>query len=217
MKWIRVLCHDFSLFSKDQEQLVSLDQALDYIEVFVLMNRTGLLNNWRSSFNPKGLVQASQFNSKGKTLYCLELAKYFNPDETELVNQEMETLLRELTYISSTLFLSEVSLIEFLDRLHVSKLKLQEKGLWEVPHPWLKNLLIPRSKIKEFASEVPGNMLTDNSNGPILINPINKIQVIQYMRNHMICSHLSDDVNHFQGETFLKFGACFTIGPLNEH
>ncbi|KAK4783962.1 hypothetical protein SAY86_018330 [Trapa natans] len=173
VKWIRVLYHDFSSFSKDQEQLISLEGAFDYIEGFVMVNRTGLLNNWRSSFNPKDPVQASQFNSEGKTLYCLELAKYFDPDVDEPVDGEIERLLGNLGYISSTLFMSEVSLLEFLDRVHVSELKLRESGLWEVPHPWL-NLLVPKSEIDDFAREVFGNILTGNSNGPILIYPVNK-------------------------------------------
>jgi cytokinin dehydrogenase len=42
-----------------------------------------------------------------------------------------------------------------------------------VPHPWL-NLLIPRSKIHEFAKEVFGKILTGTSNGPILLYPVNK-------------------------------------------
>ncbi|KAL6987203.1 Cytokinin dehydrogenase 1 [Sarracenia purpurea var. burkii] len=173
VKWIRVLYSDFSIFTKDQEHLISSEGTFDYIEGFVIINRTGLLNNWRSSFNPKDPIQASQFNSDGKTLFCLELAKYFNPDETDMVNQEINRLLAELSYIHSTLFLSEVSYIEFLDRVHVSELKLREQGLWEIPHPWL-NLLIPRSRIHDFAEVVFGNILTDSSTGPILIYPANK-------------------------------------------
>ncbi|PKI42833.1 hypothetical protein CRG98_036631 [Punica granatum] len=173
VKWIKVLYHDFALFSKDQEHLISLEKTFDYVEGFVMINRTGLLNRWRSSFIPKDPVQASRFTSEGKTLYCLELAKYFDPEESELVNQEVERLLSKLSYISSTLFLSEVSLLEFLDRVHISALKLREKGLWEVPHPWL-NFLVPASQIKEFAGEVFGNILTDGINGPILIYPVNK-------------------------------------------
>ncbi|GLT66025.1 hypothetical protein SLA2020_384210 [Shorea laevis] len=173
VKWIRVLYTDFTTFSKDQEKLISAESTFDYIEGFVIINRTGLLNNWRSSFNPQDPVQASQFKSDGKTLFCLELAKYFNPKETEVVNQEIRNSLSQLDYIPSTLFLSEVSYIEFLDRVHVSEIKLQSKGLWEVPHPWL-NLLIPKSRIDSFAEEVFGNILTDTSNGPILIYPVNK-------------------------------------------
>ncbi|XP_034920201.1 cytokinin dehydrogenase 1 [Populus alba] len=172
VKWIRALYDEFSKFSNDQEHLISKN-SFDYIEGLVIINRTGLLNNWRSSFNPKDPLQASQFISEGKTLYCLEIAKYFNPNESDAMNQETESLLSELSYIPSTLFLSEVSYVEFLDRVHLSEIKLRAKGLWEIPHPWL-NLLIPKNKIFEFAQEVFGNILTDSSNGPILIYPVNK-------------------------------------------
>jgi cytokinin dehydrogenase len=87
--------------------------------------------------------------------------------------QEVGNLLSQLRYITSTLFQTEVPYIEFLDRVHVSEVKLRSKGLWEVPHPWL-NLLIPKSKINDFADEVFGNILTDTSNGPVLIYPVNK-------------------------------------------
>ncbi|BFG38015.1 hypothetical protein CerSpe_242890 [Prunus speciosa] len=173
VKWIRVLYSDFSSFSKDQEFLISSENSFDYIEGFVIINRTGLLNNWRSSFNPKDPMQASKFNSDGRTLYCLEMAKHFNPNETDVMDQRTESLLLLLHYIPSTLFLSEVSYVEFLDRVHLSELKLRTKGLWEVPHPWM-NLLIPKSKIHDFADEIFGNILTDNINGPILMYPVNK-------------------------------------------
>ncbi|EXC10466.1 Cytokinin dehydrogenase 1 [Morus notabilis] len=173
VKWIRVLYSDFAMFTRDQEWLISAENTFDYIEGFVIINRTGLLNNWRSSFNPQDPAQAGQFKSDGRTLFCLELAKYFNPDETEMANQEVEILLGQLNYISSTLFQSEVTYVEFLDRVHISEVKLRSKGLWEVPHPWL-NLLIPKSKIHTFAKQVFGNILTQTSNGPVLIYPVNK-------------------------------------------
>lgn len=75
------------MFSRDQEYLISLENTFDYIEGFVIKNRSGILDNWRSLFNPKDPLQASQFNSDGRTLYCLEVAKYFNPDETEAMNE----------------------------------------------------------------------------------------------------------------------------------
>ncbi|KAJ0809055.1 putative cytokinin dehydrogenase [Helianthus annuus] len=87
--------------------------------------------------------------------------------------QKIESLLSKLNYNEFTLFISEVSYVDFLDRVHVSELKLQEKGLWDVPHPWL-NLLVPKSKIHQFANEVFGKILTDTSNGPILIYPVDK-------------------------------------------
>lgn len=82
-----MLYADFATFTKDQETLISAEKTFDYIEGFVIINRTGLLNNWRSSFNPQDPVQASQFNSDGRTLFCLELAKYFHLSETDVVNQ----------------------------------------------------------------------------------------------------------------------------------
>ncbi|CAL1385729.1 unnamed protein product [Linum trigynum] len=175
VKWIRVLYSDFSQFSSDQEHLISLDESFDYIEGFVIINRTGLLNNWQSSFHPKDPVQASQFISDGKTLYCLEVAKYFSTqhDSNETVDMQIQGLLSNLHFIPSTLFISEVSYVGFLDRVHVAEMKLREQGLWEVPHPWL-SLLIPGSKMAQFASEVFGSIVTDSSNGPILIYPLNQ-------------------------------------------
>lgn len=87
--------------------------------------------------------------------------------------QEIKSLLSELSYIPSTLFVSEVSYVEFLDRVHAAELKLRSKGLWDLPHPWL-NLLVPRSKIHGFAEGVFGNILTDTNNGPVLLYPVNK-------------------------------------------
>ena len=59
VKWIRVLYSDFTNFTEDQEMLISEEKTFDYIEGFVIINRTGLLNNWRSSFNQKDPIQAS--------------------------------------------------------------------------------------------------------------------------------------------------------------
>lgn len=82
-------------------------------------------------------------------------------------------MLSELRYIPSTVFMTEVTYIEFLDRVHTAEIKLQAKGLWDVPHPWL-NLLVPSSKIQRFGDEVFGKILADTSNGPVLVYPVNK-------------------------------------------
>lgn len=215
VKWIRALYSDFSTFTRDQEHLISSTNSFDYVEGFIIINRTGLLNNWRSFSNPKDPVQADQFTSEGKLLFCLEIAKYYNPQDSDHIDQvkiltyylyhrqskiyqsllkfppllpvmqEIDALLSELDYIRSTLFLSEVSYVDFLDRVHVSEVKLREKGLWEVPHPWL-NLLVPRSRIDEFAREVFGNILKDTSNGPVLIYPVNKSRYQFYNKSIII-------------------------------
>jgi cytokinin dehydrogenase len=88
VKWIRVLYLDFAAFAKDQEQLISAQgHKFDYIEGFVIINRTGLLNSWRLSFTAEEPLEASQFKFDGRTLYCLELAKYLKQDNKDVINQ----------------------------------------------------------------------------------------------------------------------------------
>jgi len=173
VRWIRVLYSDFESFTEDQEMLIMAENSFDYIEGFVIINRTGILNNWRASFKPQDPVHASHFKSDGRVLYCLELTKNFNSDDADIMEQEVTVLLSRLRFIQSTLFHTDVTYLEFLDRVHTSELKLRAQGLWEVPHPWL-NLLIPRSSIRRFAKEVFGKILKDSNNGPILLYPVNK-------------------------------------------
>ncbi|GAA0153117.1 oxidase [Lithospermum erythrorhizon] len=150
VRWIRVLYSDFETFTSDQEHVISSPDSFDYVEGFVIINRTG------------------------KTLFCLEIAKYsYRHQDSESINQIIDAELSKLNYIPSTLFESEVSYVGFLDRVHISGMKLREKGLWDVPHPWL-NLLIPKRSIHDFAQQVFGKILTDTSNGPILIYPVDK-------------------------------------------
>ncbi|OEL37781.1 Cytokinin dehydrogenase 4 [Dichanthelium oligosanthes] len=87
VRWIRVLYSDFAGFTEDQEMLIMAENTFDYIEGFVIINRTGILNNWRTSFKPQDPVQASHFQSDGRVLYCLELTKNFNSDDTDIMEQ----------------------------------------------------------------------------------------------------------------------------------
>ncbi|KAL8459961.1 hypothetical protein ACS0TY_031749 [Phlomoides rotata] len=212
VKWIRALYSDFTTFSDDQEHLISSENSFDYVEGFVIINRTGLLNTWRSSFNPKDSVQANRFVSDGRILFCLEVAKYFSTEDYDHIDQDVDGLLSRLNYIRSTLFVSEVSYVDFLDRVHISEIKLREKGLWEVPHPWL-NLIVPRSSIHEFAREVFNNIVKDTSNGPILIYPVNKSRWIKTNRTSLVApeedviylvAFLSSDISSSTGKDGLE-------------
>ena len=87
MRWIRVLYSDFESFTEDQEMLIMAENSFDYVEGFVIINRTGVLNNWRASFKPQDPVEASHFQSDGRVLYCLELTKNFNSDDTDTMEQ----------------------------------------------------------------------------------------------------------------------------------
>ncbi|GJN16775.1 hypothetical protein PR202_gb03796 [Eleusine coracana subsp. coracana] len=171
VRWIRVLYSDFASFTEDQEKLIMAENTFDYIEGFVIINRTGILNNWRTSFKPQDPVQASHFQSDGRVLYCLELTMNFNTDEADIMEQVSQ--LFSLCIKILTCDLTDVTYVEFLDRVHTSEVKLRAQGLWEVPHPWL-NLLVPRSTIHKFAKEVFGKILKDSNNGPILLYPVNR-------------------------------------------
>ncbi|GER27723.1 cytokinin oxidase/dehydrogenase [Striga asiatica] len=176
VKWIRVLYQDFATFTRDQEQLISTENTFDYVEGLVIVNKSGLINNWRSSFDAQDPEQADKFVSDGKILYCLEMTKNFDPDEDIDIENEISALLSKLSYIPSTLFITEVSYLRFLDRVHAAELKLRSKGLWEIPHPWL-NLLVPKSKIRKFAEGVFGSIITETNNGPVLVYPLTKSKV----------------------------------------
>ncbi|KMT18125.1 hypothetical protein BVRB_2g031540 [Beta vulgaris subsp. vulgaris] len=172
VKWIKMLYSDFNTFSKDQEQLISAENTFDYIEGFVM---TGPANNWRFTFNTKELLQASKLTSKGKTLYGLELAMYFNPEDANVTNQKIKDILSTLSNTSHTISQSEVSYVDFIDRIHLSDIKLQDKADLQnnVTHPWL-TLLVPKSKIQNFADEVFGHILANTTYAPILLYPFNQ-------------------------------------------
>ncbi|GAB2219903.1 hypothetical protein Drorol1_Dr00007543 [Drosera rotundifolia] len=184
VRWIRVLYSNFKAFTEDQEHLISLhgepaSKKFDYVEGFVIVDE-GLINNWRSSFfSPQNPVNISSlFGGAGRggggVLYCLEITKnYFHSSDPDTVNQEIDTLMKKLRYISGSEFTSDVSYVDFLDRVHKAELKLRSKGLWEVPHPWL-NLFVPKSKIAEFDRGVFKGILGNKTSGPILIYPMNK-------------------------------------------
>ncbi|KAF3320576.1 cytokinin dehydrogenase 5-like protein [Carex littledalei] len=175
VRWIRVLYSDFASFTRDQEHLISLhgSDKFDYVEGFVITDES-LINNWRSSFfSPRNPIKLSSLGSHGKVLYCLELTKNYDDATAGTVDQEVEALLKELKFIPGTMFTTDLSYIDFLDRVHKAELKLRAKGLWEVPHPWL-NLFVPASKIRNFDRGVFNGILDNRTSGPVLIYPMNK-------------------------------------------
>eukprot|EP01018_Ginkgo_biloba_P034991 Gb_27406 [translate_table: standard] len=165
VRWIRVLYSDFRNFTRDQEYLISRPKGtltFDYVEGFVIVNNEGLLSNWRSSFfSPQNPVKVSSLNTKGRVLYCLEMTMNYMDNEALRVDEVY------------SIFTTDLSYVDFLDRVHTSELKLRSKGLWEVPHPWL-NLFIPASKIHDFDATVFNGILRNTSSGPILIYPLNR-------------------------------------------
>ncbi|KAE8057173.1 hypothetical protein FH972_013884 [Carpinus fangiana] len=178
VRWIRALYSNFSVFTKDQEFLISLhghpaSQKFDYVEGFVIVD-DGLINNWRSSFfSPRNPVKITSFNANGGVLYCLEVTKNYDESSANTIDQEIEALLEKLDFMPTSVFTTDLPYVDFLDRVHKNEVKLRSKGLWDVPHPWL-NLFVPRSRIADFDKGVFKGILGNKTSGPILIYPINK-------------------------------------------
>ncbi|KAK1399277.1 Cytokinin dehydrogenase [Heracleum sosnowskyi] len=179
VRWIRMVYSNFSAFTQDQEYLISLHgqppdaNKLDYLEGSVIVDQTGSLHNCRSSFPSPGNISSLFGFAEGGVLYSLEIAKNYQQSNANSVDQEIEALLKSLNYIPATTFTRDLSYVDFLDRVHKAELKLRSQGLWDVPHPWL-NLFVPKSRVEEFDKGVFKGILGSNSNGPILIYPMNK-------------------------------------------
>ncbi|XP_073288292.1 cytokinin dehydrogenase 5-like [Primulina huaijiensis] len=178
VRWIRVLYSNFSAFAEDQEFLISLHTQpatlkFDYVEGFVIVDE-GLINNWRSSFfSPRNPVKISSLHADAGVLYCLEIAKNYHQSNAQVIDKEVEALLKKLNYIPATEFTTDLPYVDFLDRVHKAELKLRAKNLWDVPHPWL-NLFVPKSRITDFDKGVFKGILGNKTSGPILIYPMNK-------------------------------------------
>ncbi|XP_042509626.1 cytokinin dehydrogenase 6-like [Macadamia integrifolia] len=186
VKWVRMLYHDFSAFTRDQEYLISIHvnggdegmkQGLDYVEGSVVTSQLSPASNWRSSsfFSQTDHSKISSIlaNQQHDILYYLEVAKYYDHLTVDTVDGELEVLLSGLSFIPGLIFTKDVSYVDFLNRVRSEELKLRSKGQWDVPHPWL-NLFVPKSRILDFDVGVFKGILRHSSNlvGPILVYPM---------------------------------------------
>ncbi|KAJ9697164.1 hypothetical protein PVL29_009089 [Vitis rotundifolia] len=171
VKWIQMLYDDFSTFSRDQEDLISIN-GLDFLEGSLFMQNSPP-NNWRSSFSPSEYPRISSLISKNGIIYCLEVVKYYDELTSHTVNEELQELLKGLNFLPGFVFTKDVSLVDFLNRVHSGELNLRAKGLWDVPHPWL-NLFVPKSRISDFNSGVFRDILPkiNQTTGPFLVYPM---------------------------------------------
>lgn len=77
--------------------------------------------------------------------------------------QELKWLLKNaMSFNPGYVYQADVTYLDFLNRVHPSELALRERGLWEVPHPWL-NLFIPKSRIFDFNNGVFRDILLKNN------------------------------------------------------
>ncbi|KAJ4951062.1 hypothetical protein NE237_027894 [Protea cynaroides] len=181
VKWVRMIYIDFSAFTSDQEHLITFNEGqagkkgLDYVEGFLLMSQSPA-NNWRSSsfFSHTDYSRITSLATQHGVLYCLEVAKYYDPFSVDTVDKELaEMLVKGLSFIPGLIFTKDVSYVDFLNRVRSGELKLRSKELWDVPHPWL-NLFVPKSRILDFDAGVFKGILQQNpdTNGPILVYPM---------------------------------------------
>ncbi|XAR67157.1 Cytokinin dehydrogenase [Bertholletia excelsa] len=174
VKWVRMLYHDFFSFTKDQEYLISVN-GLDYVEGSLIMQQSPA-NNWRSSFfSPSDQSKINSLLSKHGIIYCLEVVKYYDDLTMDTVDEELMLLLKGLNFLQYFIFKKDDTYVDFLNRVRSGELKLQAKGLWDVPHPWL-NLFVPKSRIMDFNEGVFFGILQkqNKTTGPILVYPLHR-------------------------------------------
>ncbi|OIV97401.1 hypothetical protein TanjilG_17585 [Lupinus angustifolius] len=164
VKWVQLLYSDFSAFIEDQEHLISFHErnetkGADHIAGCILVNHSRLN---LSFYPPNHHQRITSLVTEYGIIYSLELVKYYDNNSQELVNEEVQNLLKVLKFIPSFSFEKDVSYEEFLNRLHESELVLKPKGLWNVPHPWM-DLFVPKSRITDFNEGVlKGIILKEN-------------------------------------------------------
>lgn len=183
VRWVRALYSDFDTFRRDQEYLISQapGKTFDYVEGFVVSDSESLLDNWRSSlFLPHYKNRAANLSAADElagagaaVLYYLEVTKNYQEAESVSIDDEVSGLLEPLHCIPSSIYSTDISYMDFLNRVHAGEQKLRAKGLWDIPHPWL-NLFIPATKIVEFDEVVFKRMLGKKGAGPIIIYPMNR-------------------------------------------
>nr|GMD86280.1 cytokinin dehydrogenase 3-like [Ipomoea batatas] len=175
VKWVRMLYDDFTKFTRDQEHLISIDDGLDYVEGSLVMNQSPA-NNWRSSFfSPSHQPQIASLISHHGIIYSLEVVKYYDDETAPTIDEELQELFKGLSFIPGFVFEKDVSFFDFLNRVRSGEVKLRQKGLWDVPHPWL-NLFVPKSRILDFNVGVFVDIILrqNKTSGPILVYPTNK-------------------------------------------
>ncbi|PIN10048.1 Proteins containing the FAD binding domain [Handroanthus impetiginosus] len=182
-KWVRLLYSDFSMFTRDQEHLISpsMINGPDYVEGSLITDHSPP-NNWRSSFyssSHQSKIHSLLQKNQG-LLYSIELVKYYHDKNADSIVQEVEMLVKDLNFIPGFIFKKDVSLLDFLNRVGIirsdNNKKCSSEELGQVDaHPWL-NLFVPKSRIMDFNAGVFVNMILgqNRTSGPILFYPLNR-------------------------------------------
>ncbi|XP_010254443.1 PREDICTED: cytokinin dehydrogenase 3-like [Nelumbo nucifera] len=170
VKWMSLYYVDFFAFTRDQEILISThtsheNKTFDYIEGTLVMQHD-------TSDDPRITSLAKQYG----IVYTIEVAKYYD-DLTinqDTVDEELKLLLEGLSFIPGMITTTDVSYLDFLNRVRSKALKVQSQEQGDVLHPWL-NLFIPKSRIFDFNSGVfKGILLKQNKTALNRFYPMNR-------------------------------------------
>ncbi|XP_040381363.1 cytokinin dehydrogenase 10-like [Oryza brachyantha] len=215
VKWVRLAYSDAHAFTADQELLVSKRPdggcGFDYVEGQVLLNRT-LTESRRSSsfFSASDLARlaALAVDTGSVAIYYIEGAVYYDDVTAVSVDQKLEAVLEELSFVPGMVFVRDASYEEFLDRVGREEQNLRSAGAWDVPHPWL-NLFVPGSRIADFDAGVFKGILRDaNPVGLILMYPMNKDKWDDRM------TAVTPDEDVFYAVGLLRSAAAADLGQL---
>ncbi|CAA3026334.1 cytokinin dehydrogenase 7 [Olea europaea subsp. europaea] len=174
VRWIRVVYHEFTEFTRDIELLVGLGDTFDYVEGFVFVNSDDPINGWPSVPLDLNRLDSTQIPSiAGPLLYCLEVALNYNKNETlpSSVDMRAEKLLGQLRFCKNSNFQKDLSYMDFLLRIKHVEEQAKANGIWDTPHPWL-NLFVSKKDIANFDRHIFKNILKNGVGGPMLIYPI---------------------------------------------
>nr|ADB45880.1 cytokinin oxidase/dehydrogenase [Bambusa oldhamii] len=181
-RWVRLVYTDFATFTADQERLVAPRPdgefgLMSYVEGSVYVNHSlaaGLKSAGFFSDADVARIVALAAERNATAVYSIEATLNYDNATAASVDQELKSVLDELSFEKEFAFVRDASYVEFLDRVHGEEVALDKVGLWRVPHPWL-NLFVPRSRIADFDRGVFRGILqgTDIA-GPLIVYPVNK-------------------------------------------
>ncbi|XP_078448487.1 cytokinin dehydrogenase 3-like [Wolffia australiana] len=164
VRWIRAFYHDFNTFTEDQEQLVSMPDLVDYVEGFIVPNEGSLVGSYAGF--PANLDFNLEFGGRLRQVYyCLEFAIH------DVTVDRLAAVTKRLRHMPALIHNVEVSYLDFLDRVRGEEMNLRQKGLWDVPHPWL-NMFVPKRSIAQFKDRLLETIAADDFEGPLLIYPL---------------------------------------------
>lgn len=168
-KWARLLYSNFSIYTKDQEKLIS-SKVPNYVEG-LLINNESIPDSWRSSFNSSSNQdRITLLSRKHGLLYTIEIVKYYDDHDVDTVTKEFETLLKEMNFIPGLIFSADVSYFDFLAR--VPRLDVQNSPQ-SPTHPWL-NVFVPKSRILDFNAGILVDLIPKINTQLILLYPFNR-------------------------------------------